>query len=213
MCNYQKNHPSVSIKNFMIKIGVGGWFHPVEQENLQRSCRNQYRSKTKTKIMNAELIKELLGSKLEQCTVENFKNGYDPIVDLIDELEGDEQNSDAENDEWIEVTNFLDKMSSLTPDDENYDTINSISYCNNGFYYSKKEDDIFWNEWKNWKYKDLGRQHPLFWYFYFLNRRISKNLIESNGAFSNCAFEINKYGDYVLVKYDNDNQSIEPDDN
>jgi len=70
--------------------------------------------------MKIELLKELLGNKIYQCTQENFEKGYNPIVDLIDELEGMTFESRREeqeyygiySDEWIDdaVEEYYNKI-------------------------------------------------------------------------------------------------------
>lgn len=59
--------------------------------------------------MNTENLKALLGHKIDQCTNENFMKGYDPICDLIDELEGI-------NIEYLQEQGEFDNMM----DDEEY---------------------------------------------------------------------------------------------
>ena len=49
-----------------------------------------------------------------------------------------------------------------------------IDFYNNGFYYSKEEDDLFWEEWIHWDGKSLDGGKSRTWYYYFINRRIMK---------------------------------------
>jgi hypothetical protein len=44
--------------------------------------------------MNIEKIKEQLGGVIYHCTQENFEKGYDPIGDILADLEIDNLNED-----------------------------------------------------------------------------------------------------------------------
>ena len=128
--------------------------------------------------MKPELIKELLGLNLQHCTNENFKNGYDPISELIDDYENKNDipmNILFEIEEyapWDVTEDFLDSMVDVKKGDENYTKIYSIDFYCNVFYYSKEEDDLFWEEWKHWDGRLLSGGKTRKWYYYFLDRRI-----------------------------------------
>ena len=47
--------------------------------------------------MTLELIKQELGDLINHCTNENFKKGYDPLTDLIDNLDVDFTEEDLED--------------------------------------------------------------------------------------------------------------------
>ena len=131
--------------------------------------------------MAAELIKQQLVDLINQMTPENFEKGYDPITDLIDNYESrssdawfhnidDEfpgRNSIKEDYEEDYEGGFPDTMSK---DNVDYETIFSIHFCGNVFYYSQKHYDdfsIIWDTWDKSPYR--GRYN---WFYYFLDSYI-----------------------------------------
>ena len=138
------------------------------------------------KIMSIEQIKELLGDKIYQCTDENFKIGYDPITEIIDQLEIEQELSFDDvktcEDYWEETEEFLLEMELLNPTDENYSTIYNIDFYGNGFYYSKEAADTFLKTWNAWDGKHLYGGKNRMWFYYFIDRMIYDNLIEEENA-------------------------------
>lgn len=128
--------------------------------------------------MKPELIKELLGLNLQYCTNENFKNGYDPISELIDDYENKNDipmNILFEIEEyapWDVTEDFLDSMVDVKKGDENYKKIYLIDFYCNGFYYSKEEEDLLSEEWKISDGKQLSVGKTRMCYYQIIHRRI-----------------------------------------
>lgn len=144
--------------------------------------------------MKSEYLKKELGELIQQCTEENFKNGYDPITELIDEYESTNDISplqllDIEDNSEFDLTeDFLERMINVKKGDEDYTKIYCIDFYCNGFYYSKEEDDIFWQEWKTWDGSHLEGGRTRAWYYYFINRNIMHKYEEDPSILDNVEY-------------------------
>ena len=142
--------------------------------------------------MQAEFIKELLGSQAAECTDENFKLGYNPITDIIDqyevelELSINEEKTEEEfcQESWGKTESFLFKMDYVRRTHKNYSTIYNIDFYGNSFYYSKEADDAFFETWKTWNGDHLDGGKTRTWFYYFINLNIIEELQEKqkNGS-------------------------------
>lgn len=101
----------------------------------------------------------------DEC-IEEFESNNEIPVKLLDVLE--------ENAPWEITEIFLESMLDVEKGDENYSKIYLIDFYCNILYYSKEEDDLFWEEWIHWDGKSLDGGKSRTWYYYFINRRIMK---------------------------------------
>ncbi len=115
--------------------------------------------------------------------IEEYESNNEIPVILLDVLE--------ENTPWEITEIFLELMLDVKRSDENYSKIFLIDFYNNGFYYSKEEDDLFWEEWIHWDGKSLDGGKSRTWYYYFINRRIMKKHEADLSVLNNveCAFQ------------------------
>ena len=144
--------------------------------------------------MKSDYLKEELGELIQQCTDENFKNGYDPIAELIDEYESTNDISplqllDIEDNSEFDLTeDFLERMIDVKKGDEDYTKIYCMDFYCNGFYYSKEEDDKFWEKWKTRDGKHFKGGKTRSWYYYFINRNIMHKYDEDASILDNVEY-------------------------
>ena len=94
--------------------------------------------------MNIEKIKEQLGAVIYHCTQENFEKGYDPIGDILSDLEIDNLNEDD--------THYFDNAPfsryslinrQYTINDKDYFTLYEHLDSGARYFYSKYLNDVF----------------------------------------------------------------------
>ncbi len=160
--------------------------------------------------MLKDFIKEQLGDlKYEYCH-ESFLQGYDLISDLVDQYEYQDDDENCYDNyldylsdiQWEKTYNILSDLNVLTPNDENYDTIYKIDFYTNGFYYSKKVDDNFREEWNTWDETFLQGGKSRSWYLYFINKRIELTIKDQEILFEMGVFEETSEGFIPFVEDD-----------
>lgn len=136
-----------------------------------------------------ELVEDDWGvfeNEVDNCH-EEFIDEYESCneipLELLDQLE--------ENEPWKITENFLESMLDVKKGDEKYSKIYLIDFYGNVLYYSKEEDDLFWEEWIHWDGNSLECRKSRGWYYYFINRRIMQKYETDRSALCNvaCTFQ------------------------
>ena len=127
--------------------------------------------------MDAEQIKQQLGELMADVSEENFRKGYDPISEYISHVEAENETyvktEKMIEDYYEEFCKIIDYASKLDFRSIDYERIYYLDCFGQFWYYSKKFDDLYYEEWKRNNVSLTSNRNS---FYYFLHRKISRQI-------------------------------------